>query len=73
MARVETTLRESVQPGEQLKTPTGRGNFTVDRYTSDGVVLLLGAKEAWTPLPWTALEEIPDLIRGRGWVTIGGT
>ena len=42
------------------------------RYTSDGLVLLLGEKEAWTPLPWLALEEIPDLLRGQGPVPIGG-
>jgi len=33
--------------------------------------LLLGEKEAWTPLPWRALEEVPDFLRGRGWVRIG--
>jgi hypothetical protein len=33
--------------------------------------LLLGEKEAWTPLPWRALEEVPDFLRGRGWVLIG--
>jgi hypothetical protein len=73
VARVEAALRASVQPGEQLRTPTARGGFTVARYTSDGVALLLGAKEAWTPLPWRALEEIPDLLRGQGWTAIGGT
>ena len=41
------------------------------RYTSDGLVLLLGEKEAWTPLPWRALEELPDYLQGRGWVLIG--
>jgi hypothetical protein len=44
----------------------------VARYTIDGLVLLLGQREAWTPLHWRALEEIPDLLRGRGWVLIGG-
>jgi hypothetical protein len=34
-------------------------------------VLLLGTKEAWTPLPWRAMEGVPDLLRGRGWVAIG--
>jgi len=43
----------------------------VARYTGDGLVLLLGEKEAWTPLPWQALEQVPDLLRGRGWVLIG--
>ena len=39
--------------------------------TAEGIVLLLGEKEAWTPLPWKALEEVPELLRGRGWVRIG--
>jgi hypothetical protein len=30
-----------------------------------------GEKEARTPLPRRALEELPDFLRGRGWVTIG--
>lgn len=71
--RVEQAVRASVAAGEPLQTPTGRGTFSVARYTSDGLVLLLGAKEAWTPLPWAALEEIPGLLRGRSWVRIGST
>ncbi len=66
-------MRAAVTPGEPLQTPTGRGSFSVARFTSDGLVLLLGVKEAWTPLPWTALEEIPDYLRGRSWVRIGST
>jgi hypothetical protein len=31
----------------------------------DGLVLLLGEREAWTPLPWHALEHVPDLLRAR--------
>ncbi len=68
---VERAVRGAVSPGEALVTPSGRGHFTVARYTTDGVVLLLGKKEAWTPLPWRALEEVPDFQRGRGWVLIG--
>jgi hypothetical protein len=52
-----------------MPTPTGRGEFSVARYSSDGFVLLLCEKEA--PLPRQALEDVPDLIRGRGWVQIG--
>jgi hypothetical protein len=36
-----------------------------------GIVLLLGAKQARTPLPWQALEQAPDFLRGRDWVLIG--
>jgi hypothetical protein len=44
----------------------------VARYTSEGLVLLLGEKEAWTPLPWRVLEDVPNYLRGRGWILIGG-
>lgn len=64
-------MRAAVSPGSLLLTPSGKGRFTVARYTSDGLVLLLGEKEAWTPLPWRALEELPDYLRGRGWILIG--
>ena len=30
-----------------------------------------GEKEAWTPLPWRALEELPGYLRGRDWILIG--
>jgi hypothetical protein len=71
--RVEEAVRLAIAPGESLLTPSGRGRFTVARYTFDELILLLGEKEARTPLPWRALEEIPDLLRGRGWVLIGGS
>jgi hypothetical protein len=54
-----------------LATPSGRGQFSVAEYTGYGITLLLGEKQAWTPLPWQALEQVPDLLRGRGWVLIG--
>jgi hypothetical protein len=68
---VEDAVRGAISPGDRLATPSGRGQFTVARYTADGLVLLLGEKEAWTPLPWRALEQVPDFLRGRGWVLIG--
>lgn len=68
--RVEVAVRAAVPPGDRLATPSGRGTFTVAQYTSDGLVLL-GEKEARTSLPWRALEELPDFLRGRGWVPIG--
>jgi hypothetical protein len=36
-------------------------------------VLLLGEKEAWTPLSWLALEGVADFLRGRSWTKIGST
>jgi hypothetical protein len=71
--RMEAAVRMAVAPGARLRTPTGRGQFSVAQYTADGLVLLLGDKEAWTPLPWKALDEVPNFLRGRGWVDIGMT
>ncbi len=73
MGRVEDAVRREVLPGESLTTPSRRGRFIVARYTVDGLILLLGEKEARTPPPWRALEEIPEVLRGRGWVPIGGS
>lgn len=70
---VQAAVRASIQPGDTLATPTGRGTFRIARYSVESIVLLLGEKEAWTPLPWQAFEEVPDLLRGRGWLLIGGT
>ena len=64
-------IAEAATPGDVLTTPSGRGRFTIARYTTDTIVLLLGEKEAWTPLPWRALEEIPDLLRAHDWILIG--
>lgn len=69
---VEAAVRGAVSPGDRLVTPSGRGQFTVAGYTSDGLVLLLGEKETRARVPWQALEQIPDLLRDRGWVLIGG-
>ncbi|MBX3286407.1 MAG: hypothetical protein KF703_13750 [Actinobacteria bacterium] len=36
-----------------------------------GVVLLLGAQEAWTPLRWEAWEGSARFLADRDWVHIG--
>ena len=40
--------------------------------SDEGVVLLLGEKEARTPLSWACLEGVADFLAGAGWVTVGG-
>jgi hypothetical protein len=40
----------------------------VERYTPDEMILLLGEKESPTLLPWRALEDLQDFLRGQGWV-----
>ena len=68
---VEAAIRRAVAPGEHLRTPSGRGQFSIGRYTAEGPVLLLGRHQTRARLPWRALGQIPDLLRGRGWVLIG--
>ena len=72
MNEVERAVRASIVAVAQLRTPTGRGAFTVHELRSDALVLLLGQQEAWTALPWAGLEGVADYLRGRGWVKIGG-
>ena len=60
-------------PGTCWRPRSGRAQFTVTEYTARGIVLLLGEKQARTPLPWRALEQVPDFLRGRGWVPIGSS
>ena len=54
----------AVVPRAPLPTPTGHGQFSVAPTTNDGLALLPHDKEAWTPLPWRALEEVPGLLGG---------
>jgi hypothetical protein len=70
---VENAVHGAVSPGDLLATPSGRAQFTVTEYTARGIVLLLGEKQGRTPLPWRALEQVPDFLRGRGWVPIGSS
>ena len=70
---VEAAIRRAVAPGERLQTPSGRGQFSIARYTAQGQVLLLGQTQTPVHLPWRALEQIPDLLRGGGWMLIGST
>ena len=56
---VEAAIRRAVAPGEQLRTPSGRGQFTIACYTSQDLVLLLGQTQTPVRLPWRALEQTP--------------
>jgi hypothetical protein len=68
---VEIAIRARISPGIRLPTPTGRATFIVHELNPRGIVLLLGPKQARTPLSWDCLEGIPDVLRNRGWVRIG--
>ncbi|MFA9430019.1 hypothetical protein [Egicoccus sp. AB-alg2] len=58
--------------GQSLLTPTG-ASFVLDRIDARGIVLLLGQGQSHTRLPWQALEEIPGVFEGRGWLRTTGT
>jgi len=71
MGPVERAIRGSVAPGETLVTPTGRGQFVVERMDDVGLVLLLGKGRWWTRLTWRCLEGIVPYLARRSWVMIG--
>ncbi len=68
---VERAIRANLRSGAKLATPTRGKPFTLARIDEPGIVLLLGAKEAWTPLRWECLEGIVPFLTGRGWVEVG--
>ena len=71
MGPVERAVRRHTAAGMRLLTPTGRGSFVVERIDGDGIVLLLGAQEAWTRLSWACLEGAGRFLSDRSWVRIG--
>lgn len=72
MQRVERAIRTACHPGQVLQTPTGRGQFSIARFDDRGMVLLLGSKEAPTPLSWECLEGVTSFLSPDRWTPIGG-
>ncbi len=68
MGPVQQAVREHVRAGMELATPGQGKPFIVEDLDQEGLVLLLGRGQWRTRLPWEALEGVPDLLRGRGWV-----
>ncbi len=69
--RVRRAVVERLRPGQRLGTvPTG-APFVVHMIDSAGIVLFLGAQEAWTRISWACLEGIVPFLSGRGWVKVG--
>lgn len=68
---VERAVRAKIPSGARLATPVQGRPFTVARLDDRGIVLLLGAQEAWTLLKWDCLEGILPFLAGKGWVVIG--
>jgi hypothetical protein len=69
---VERAVRTKLREGEELLTPGQGRPFVVHRIRTDGIVLLLGEGRWRTLVPWEALEGVPDLLNGRGWVRTSG-
>jgi len=69
--RRQRQIRAAVTPGDVHATPPAREHFTIGHRAPDALVLPPGEKEARTPLPRRAPEEIPDLLHGRDWMLIG--
>lgn len=73
MRPVERAVRASLREGEELLTPGQGKPFQVHRMDGRGLVLLLGKGRWETRIPWDALEGVPDLLRGRGWIRTSGS
>lgn len=72
MGPVESAIRRSIRPGDDLETPAKRKLFTVDAIDENGVVLLFGRKKTSTRFNWASLEGVRTTFLHSGWIVIGG-
>ncbi|MEX0683746.1 MAG: hypothetical protein WD904_01965 [Dehalococcoidia bacterium] len=70
---IQRAIRARIAPGSTLRTAVRSAPFVVDAVNGDGIVLLLGAKQARTAFDWECIEGIGAFLRGRGWVESGST
>jgi hypothetical protein len=71
--RVEEAIRQSISPGQELRTPKGKKPFWVGEVDGEGLVLLLGQGRWRTRLSWVCLEGVVPFSHARGGeVRIGG-
>lgn len=70
---IQRAVRARIAPGTTLRTAARAAPFVVEAVNDDHLVLLLGAKRAWTPFDWNCIEGIGAFLRGKGWVDAGGT
>jgi hypothetical protein len=71
MGPVERAIKRTFTPPVFLTTLSRSAPFVLEKFTLQGLVLLLGAQQTATPITWECLEGLPDYLRGRGWVRIG--
>jgi len=71
MGPVQRAVMNTVHSGDKLHTPAQKAEFEVAQVGGNGIILLLGKKQARTPLSWECLEGIPKFLEGKGWVDIG--
>jgi hypothetical protein len=72
MGPIEQAVRQRVKPGDRLLTPSQGKPFTVETIDDGGVILLLGAKRARTPIRWSVLEGVGSMLATGGWTMIRG-
>ena len=73
MGPVERAVRARYSRAPATIHTVGQGApFTLAKIERDRIVLLLGEKQAYTPLSWECLESVVLFLRGRGWVKVGG-
>jgi small-conductance mechanosensitive channel len=72
---IETAIRKRFTHSERLYTPAKKRPFEIvvkQDAPNDKLLLLLGRKRTPTSIRWEYLEGIPDFLKGKDWVRIGG-
>ena len=60
----------AIRSGMKFRTPVQNAAFTIDSVNAERVVFFVGDKTL-IPIPKAIWDDIPDFLRGKGWVRIG--
>jgi hypothetical protein len=64
-------IRTEVSKGLELYTPSRKKPFTVFSVESDRIVFCVGVNDNLIPVPKECWNDIPDFLRGKGWIISG--
>ena len=62
-----------IRIGTVLKTPSGRSSFKWVHSEPLSVILEVGSRKTLISIPASCFEELPNFLKGKGWVRIGAT
>ncbi len=73
MDAIESAIRKSLRPGQQLLTYAGRVPFLVGEINDTALVLLVGTQRSRTVVGWKQLAAALDGLPHHQWIEVGSS